>query len=57
MPYKDKEKRLGCWREANKRKYSWLFKYKATLSCERCGFNEHPAAIQFHHRDPHIKPN
>ena len=23
--------------------------------CKRCGFNEHLAALQFHHRDPSIK--
>jgi predicted HNH restriction endonuclease len=28
--------------------------YKKSLSCERCGFS-HPAAIQFHHRDPKMK--
>jgi hypothetical protein len=29
-------------------------KYKATLSCTKCGFN-HPAALDFHHEDPDKK--
>jgi len=28
--------------------------YKANLVCQECGFN-HPAALQFHHRDPSTK--
>jgi len=28
---------------------------KANLSCKRCGFNEHPVALDFHHRDPSQK--
>jgi hypothetical protein len=32
----------------------WLQEYKRTLRCVRCGFS-HPAAIQFHHRDPQQK--
>jgi hypothetical protein len=29
----------------------WLWEYKSKLSCEACGFS-HPAALDFHHRDP-----
>ena len=28
--------------------------YKKTLSCGRCGFS-HPAALDFHHKDPLTK--
>lgn len=28
----------------------WFQEYKATLSCQSCGFS-HSAALQFHHRD------
>jgi hypothetical protein len=35
----------------NRRRYA---EYKATLSCERCGFS-HPAALHFHHKDPNQK--
>jgi hypothetical protein len=30
---------------------AWLSDYKATLSCQRCGFS-HPACIEFHHLNP-----
>jgi hypothetical protein len=33
---------------------NWLRALKATLKCEKCGEN-HPAALQFHHRDPKQK--
>ena len=36
-----------------KNKEEWD-KYKATLSCTKCGFN-HPAALDFHHEDPSEK--
>lgn len=31
-----------------------LREYKANLACSRCGF-DHPAALQFHHREPSEK--
>ena len=34
-------------------KANWFFEYKKTLACA-CGEN-HPACIQFHHRDPLTK--
>ena len=33
----------------------WLREYKAALHCKLCGYNEHPAAFDFHHRDPKMK--
>lgn len=46
----------------NKEKYQrnqlsiteWFLKYKNNLKCERCGFS-HPAALDFHHKDPTTK--
>jgi hypothetical protein len=39
----------------NKQNYfdrrKWFYDIKAKLKCERCGFN-HPAALDFHHKDP-----
>jgi hypothetical protein len=32
----------------------WLEELKSGMSCLRCGFS-HPAALQFHHRDPSSK--
>jgi hypothetical protein len=26
-----------------------FYEYKKTLKCSRCGFNEHPSALDFHH--------
>jgi len=52
--------------EANKKYYSekarkrekanaeWFKKYKNGLSCLKCGEN-HPACLDFHHRDPNKK--
>lgn len=33
---------------------AWLKAYKATLHCKRCGEN-HPATLDFHHRNPRAK--
>lgn len=38
---------------AKQRKFeirSWFREYKSKLKCERCGF-QHPAAIDFHHKN------
>jgi hypothetical protein len=32
----------------------WFMDYKRGLECSKCGFN-HPAALDFHHRDPETK--
>jgi hypothetical protein len=40
-------------RVAEMRKF--VFEIKKTLKCEKCGFNKHPAALQFHHKDPKEK--
>lgn len=65
MPYKDLEKRRAKRREwYSKNKFSekkhvfrrrkeiknWFEAYKKTLKCSQCGEN-HPAAIDFHHKD------
>lgn len=43
-------------RQANRRKEfkEWYKNYKKNLKCERCGFT-HPAALDFHHKDPKEK--
>lgn len=65
MPYKNRQQRLAAQKkhyETNKGRYmsnqyrrrveraEWFFEYKKTLACA-CGEN-HPACIQFHHRNP-----
>ncbi len=37
-----------------RRRKDWVIAYKRGLSCVRCGFS-HPAALDFHHRDPATK--
>jgi len=45
----------SCKSRAKRNKLrEWIEEYKATLSCEHCGEN-HPATLDFHHRDPSIK--
>lgn len=45
--------------ECNKRKQRERLKliseYKAKKGCERCGYNEHPCALDFAHKDPKTK--
>ena len=36
-------------RNAEKRKKQYLDKYKLSRGCERCGYNECPEALHFHH--------
>src|SRR5690349_16452391 len=37
-----------AYQQANRER---LREYKSTLRCSQCGF-DHPAALDFHHRDP-----
>lgn len=32
----------------------WLKELKASLACEKCG-EDHPACVEFHHKDPSLK--
>jgi hypothetical protein len=69
MPYKsieDKRKWFRDYYAANKKKrqatakvqrdkvHQWYLELKKTFACIRCGEN-HPACLDFHHRDPSIK--
>lgn len=40
--------------ERKKKQRAAFADFKATLKCNRCGF-DHPAALDFHHTDPTIK--
>ena len=46
-------------REASKKhynkKYEFAYKYKLEKGCAICGYNEHPAALQFDHINPEDK--
>lgn len=54
MPYKNKEvmykNQIFRWRRIKQQ----AIDYKGGC-CESCGFNMHPAALQFHHTDPLTK--
>ena len=55
---RNREHLLQKQKEKNKRHIervgAWLNEYKKQLSCARCS-ESHPAALQFHHRDPKEK--
>jgi hypothetical protein len=38
-------------RDHRAKRKEWLRKQKLAISCEDCGFNDHPVALQFHHVD------
>lgn len=42
-------------KSAYQRKADYLDQLKLERGCAECGFNENPAALQFHHRDPATK--
>ncbi len=44
-------------RQAERRKEfkDWYENYKKDLKCERCGYDTHHAALDFHHRNPKDK--
>lgn len=54
MPYKNKQDlyrlQIFRWRATKKKAIA----YKGERCC-RCGYDEHPAALQFHHLDPKEK--
>lgn len=67
MPYKDPEKKKQYrkeWgkkndytkmRERKSRQFKIINKIKLETGCEHCGFKEHPAALEFHHKIPEEK--
>ncbi len=66
MPYNDPDKQRAaqrkCYRrhtkdytrrrnEFRRKKKLFLDWIKSSIGCQRCGFNEHPSALDFHHVD------
>jgi len=47
----NKERRLKLNAIRVKGYKDWYKNYKKDLKCERCGFNKHPAALDFHHKN------
>lgn len=55
----DNQDRVREWNRNWSRKRSRKLKLELIAllggKCQQCGFNDHPAALQFHHRDPLTK--
>lgn len=50
----NRQKYIDKAKKINQAFNNWWHEYKQQFSCQQCGEN-HPACIQFHHLDPHIK--
>ncbi len=50
----NKATHIAYVRNRDKKIKAWLKEYKQSLQCEDCGEN-HPACLDFHHRDPSEK--
>jgi hypothetical protein len=50
----NKAKYIASAKATKKKLRDWYNEYKASLACSQCGEN-HPACIEFHHRDPSKK--
>ncbi len=48
-------KSLAKWRERTDANRKWINEYKLQRGCVRCGYKEHPAALDFHHVAPETK--
>jgi hypothetical protein len=55
--YRENKQRVieGTRKNREKHKKKWR-EFKASLSCEKCGFS-HPAALDFHHKNSSEKEN
>lgn len=52
---KDKRERRKYFNERRQERKRLLRKLKEGKSCVKCGWNEHPEILQFHHKDPEEK--
>jgi DNA topoisomerase VI subunit A len=52
--YRNKESELARIRQRKQTIKEWFKEFKSTLKCKECG-QDHPATLQFHHRDPNEK--
>ena len=49
------EKQKTAIKKCHQRGRYFIQKYKIEKGCSVCGYNKHPAALHFHHRDPRQK--
>lgn len=54
--YQDNKESLkrSC-RETGRKRSAWFIDLKSKLKCVICGYDKHPIALVFHHRDPSTK--
>ena len=55
MPYKDKAKRKQVARSHRLKVRKITDDYKIKKGCKLCGYNNHPVALHFHHREEENK--
>ena len=46
---------VKCQRARRTKQKVWVDEYKVSRGCERCGFDSHPAALDFDHMDRSLK--
>jgi len=47
-----KETRRKYEKSVSEKNKKWLAELKSTLKCVLCGFDKHPEALDFHHKNP-----
>ena len=52
---KKRETHKEKYRRIRARRFYWLRKIKQSQGCENCGYNKHPLALDFAHRDQRTK--
>jgi len=55
MPYKDPIKQAFSSLTFKHKKLAWVAGLKMERGCDYCGWNLHPVALQYHHRDKEDK--
>lgn len=45
----------ACNKRKQRERLDFISEYKVKKGCERCGYNEHPCALDFAHKDPKTK--
>jgi hypothetical protein len=48
-------RRKATHKRHNAKRRGHIAEYKTLVGCRRCGYNEHAAALELHHRDPATK--
>lgn len=58
LNYSDKEwENLSRQKRYNHKRLAKVAKRKVSKGCKKCGYDDHPAALSFHHKKPENKEN